>query len=101
MKSLIILFCLLLSACVNQLAQMSSKMINVQMGMNEQEIVQVMGNPTSVSAAENLKIYNYKLYTTASSAVADGRPEDFYIIFNDGVVSSYGGVQVLNALQDI
>lgn len=92
----------ILSGCVHQLAQMSSKMVNVQLGMNEKEIVQVMGGPTSVTATEeSRKIFNYKLYTTASSAVSDGEPEDFFIVFNEGVVSSYGGVDVLNALQGI
>lgn len=80
---------------------MSSKMINVQMGMNEQELVQVMGAPTSVSATENRKIYNYKLYTTTSSAISDNQPEDFYIVFSDGVVSSFGEAEVLNVLQNI
>lgn len=80
---------------------MSSKMNDVQMGMNEQELFQVMGAPTSVSATDNRKIYNYKLYTTTSSAISDNDPEDFYIIFRDGIVSSFGEVEVLNALQDI
>lgn len=96
-----IFLCLLLSACVNHLAQMSSKINNVQLGMNEQELAQVMGDPTSVSATENRKIYNYKLYTTTSSAISDNQPEDFYIIFSDGIVSSFGEAEALNALQDI
>ncbi len=100
MKHITALVFLLLSACVNQLGQMSSKMMNVQLGMDEEELILVMGNPTSVSALENVKIYNYKLYTTTSTAVMDGTPEDFYVIFRDGVVSAYGGTGALSALQD-
>ncbi len=99
MKHITALVFLLLSACVNHLGQMSSKIMNVQLGMDAGELIQVMGKPTSVSALENVKIYNYKLYTTTSTAVM-GTPEDFYVIFRDGVVSAYGGIGVLSALQD-
>lgn len=88
----------LLSGCVNQLAKMSSNMAKVEIGMTEQSVVSAIGNPTSVSAKNGVKIYNYKLYTTTSAAVMDGRPENYYILFGNGVVIAYGGVEELNAL---
>jgi len=98
MRLLLLAGILLLAGCVNQLAQMSSNLSNVEIGMTEAQVVTAIGKPTAVSAKDGVKIYNYKLYTTTSAAVMDGTPENFYIFFKEGAVIAYGGVEELRAL---
>ena len=98
MRIVIVILVILLSGCVNQLAKMSSNMAKVEIGMTEQSVVSAIGKPTSVSAKDGVKIYSYKLYTTTSAAVMDGSPDDYYILFRDGVVFAYGGADELKAL---
>lgn len=98
MKKFIIIAFLFLTGCFNQLSQMSGKVSKIDIGMSESQVISAIGKPSSVAAKEGVKMYNYKLYSTASQAIMDGTPDDFYILFKNGVVAAYGSLAEIQAL---
>jgi hypothetical protein len=63
----------------------SAKKINsVALGMTPDQVVAVMGEPTSTSATENLMYFKYRLHPKSLFT------EDYYIQFVDGKVDAFG-----------
>lgn len=102
---------MILAGCVTSGTQ--TKMNNVSVGMTKGEVIEVMGQPDSVSATEGVEylIYQLKDGTDGGTAAAcaglgvltlgigymapecrGGRESDFYVRFTGGRVDSYGKV---------
>lgn len=81
MMGLCILMLFLVSGCA------SSNMMNaVDLGMSEDEVVAVMGEPDSTSAVENSLFLRYRLW--AGGFFLD----DYFVELKNGKVTAYGRV---------
>ncbi len=61
-KLLILVSVLLITGCATpKVKQMSKNMNNASLGMTKKEIIQVMGEPQSVSATSGVEYLKYKL----------------------------------------
>lgn len=85
MKHLIIL--LIVLACIG--CANSGKINAVQIGMTKQEVINVMGDPVSVSAQSSTEYLNYKLSETDDDAF-DGITTPYYVRLINGKVDSFG-----------
>ena len=65
------------------------KISTVQLGMTKDDVIRVMGNPTSVSAQGNAEYLNYALSETDDDAFV-GRTSPYYVRLINGKVESYG-----------
>lgn len=67
----------------------SGKIAGIQLGMNKDEVISIMGSPVSVSAIEGTEYLNYKLSETDDDAFV-GFSTPYYVRFINGIVDSYG-----------
>jgi len=67
----------------------SNKISGVQLGMTKDDVIRVMGKPTSVSAQGGKEYLNYALSETDYDA-AYGRTTPYYVRLINGKVESYG-----------
>ena len=74
----------LVSACAT-----ANKISGVQLGMTKDEVVKVMGKPTSVSAQGKSEYLNFALSETDDQAFY-GITVPYYVRLVDGKVESYG-----------
>ncbi len=74
----------LVSACAT-----ANKISGVQLGMTKDEVVKVMGKPTSVSAQGKSEYLNFALSETDNQAFY-GITVPYYVRLVDGKVESYG-----------
>jgi outer membrane protein assembly factor BamE (lipoprotein component of BamABCDE complex) len=74
----------LVSACAT-----ANKISGVQLGMTKDEVVKVMGEPTSVSAQGKSEYLNFALSETDDQAFY-GITVPYYVRLVDGKVESYG-----------
>lgn len=65
------------------------KISGLKMGMNKDEVIAVMGTPTSVSAQGRTEYLNYALSETDDHAFY-GITTPYYVRFIDGKVESFG-----------
>ena len=86
MKRLIasITLALLLAGCAT-----AHKLSSVQIGMTKDDVVRVIGNPTSVSVQGETEYLNYALSETDDDAFV-GRTTPYYVRLINGKVESYG-----------
>ena len=90
MKHLIatITIVLLLGGCAAT-APTAHKISKVQLGMTKDDVIKVMGKPTSVSAQGGLECLNYALSETDDDAFR-GWTKPYYVRLINGKVESYG-----------
>ena len=75
---------MLLSSCAT-----SQKINRVSVGMDETEVVKIMGTPVSKSAIGGIVYMNYSLYET-SEAAQFGRGTPYFIRIINGKVEAFG-----------
>lgn len=61
----------------------------LSLGMGKQEVLKVMGSPTSVKAKDNEEVLEYLLWPTWSPSIYD-KKQQFWVILKDGRVTQYG-----------
>lgn len=84
-KILILLLCLSTFGC----ATVGSNLKSVSLGMSKEEVIKVLGNPTSVSAKDNVEYLRYCQTGIAKNSVwADS--SEYFVRMVDGKVESYG-----------
>jgi len=85
MKKVIIgIFILLIASCAT-----ASKMNDIKFGMTKDEVINLLGNPVSVSSDGISEYLNYRFSETSNEAFSDIlRP--YYIEIKDGRVTKYG-----------
>ncbi len=89
----IIVFAVLLTGCAPGAKKMSSNMNNASLGMTKNEVINLMGQPQSVSATHGVEYLNYKLCSIEGDFGNDFRCrgwEDYYVRLKAGRVDSYG-----------
>jgi outer membrane protein assembly factor BamE (lipoprotein component of BamABCDE complex) len=72
---------------------MSKNINNISLGMTKTQVMNVMGEPSSVSAIHGTEYMTYVLCTKTGTLMQDYRCvrwEDFYVRINQGTVESYG-----------
>ena len=67
----------------------TSQMNHVNLGMTKQEVIKVMGEPSSTSATEGVEYMNYDLYLTALR-FGEYVSQPYYIRIVGGKVDSFG-----------
>jgi hypothetical protein len=65
----------------------SQGMNNLRIGMTKQEVVQTLGNPSSVNASGNKEILKYGLFDGTSSTAWN---QDYYVGLENGRVVGFG-----------
>jgi outer membrane protein assembly factor BamE (lipoprotein component of BamABCDE complex) len=86
-----LLIAIAMSACAN-----ASKISAVRLGMTKQEVISVMGTPTSVSAQGKSEFLNYALSETDDHAFL-GITTPYYVRLIDGRVESFGRLGDFNS----
>ena|SRR3989344_8737628 len=81
-----IVFIILMTGCYS----MAHKMNSVNIGMTKQEVISVLGSPTSTSAKEGVEYLNYRLYETISDTTGAGKTTPYFVRIINGKVDSYG-----------
>lgn len=61
----------------------------LSLGMGKQEVLKVMGSPTSVKAKDNEEVLEYLLWPTWSPSIYD-KKQQFWVILKDGKLTQYG-----------
>ena len=84
-RFLLIALCLGFAGC----ATMSSQMNSITVGMKKDEVIKVMGEPTSTSAKKGLEYLNYEL-TETSHQWWYGFTTPYFVAFKDGKVIAFG-----------
>jgi len=79
-----LIIALLLGGCAT-----AHKISSVQLGMTKDEVIRVMGKPTSISAKGEAEYLNYALSETDDDAFM-GWTKPYYIRLINGKVESYG-----------
>lgn len=67
----------------------SSNINRISLGMTKQQVIEVMGDPSSISAAKGNEYLNYALAET-SHDVMHNRTTPYFIRLIDGKVDAYG-----------
>ena len=87
---------LLFVGCAPKSNKLASSIYNASLGMNKQEVINVMGPPESVSAKDNTEVLRYEL-CTRQMTLAEGpsvgectKWTKFFIRLINGKVESYG-----------
>ena len=62
----------------------SSRMNNVKIGMDKQQVIQAVGQPTSASAKGDVEYLNYRLYRGGLMT------DDYYVRLKEGKVNAFG-----------
>ena len=66
----------------------SLKMNDIEIGMTKQQVIEIMGQPSSTSAINNRMYLNYSLHEWNHP---DGKEKtEYFVRFIDGKVESYG-----------
>jgi outer membrane protein assembly factor BamE (lipoprotein component of BamABCDE complex) len=86
MKFSLLLAILILSACV---APTAYKINSVQIGMDKEEVISLIGAPGSISATGSTEYLNYRFSETEKQAM-HGYTSPYYVRLVNGVVDSYG-----------
>ena len=84
---------LLFSACAPKAHQMPSHMNNASIGMTKHEVIQVMGQPSSVSAISGTEYLIYDLCGKEGGFYNDwrcARWDKYFIRLKGGKVDAYG-----------
>ncbi len=69
----------------------AGKMSNMQIGMTKDEIIEIMGHPTSISAKDNTEYLNYELYDKSYSVVTGTYSSTPYFVrLINGKVDAFG-----------
>jgi hypothetical protein len=76
------------------------KMNRLSLGMSKQEVISVMGTPTSTaSPGEGQEILRYNLSATADDAYY-GITDEYYVRLINGIVDSYGRMGDFDSAKD-
>jgi hypothetical protein len=67
----------------------SGKIAHLRLGMSEDSVLEVMGDPTSVSEAPGIRFLNYGLFETSDNRILN-RPSPYYVMIQDGKVRAFG-----------
>ena len=70
-------------------AATAHKMNSVSIGMTKQEVINVLGSPTSTSAKEGVEYLNYRFSETNNQAI-NGITSPYFVRIVNGRVDSYG-----------
>ena len=94
LSTLLLIVSVTLSGCAT-----ASKINSVQIGMTKDQVIQVMGKPTSTSAqGAELEYLNFALAETTDDAVYD-RTKPYYVRLVNGKVESFGRLGDFNSTQ--
>jgi len=92
LSTLFILF--LLTSCARPSSHsMSKNMNNISLGMTKAQVINAMGDPSSVSAINGTEYMIYTLCSRTGTLMQDYkciRWEDYYVRIRQGEVESYG-----------
>ena len=77
----------------------ASKISAVQPGMTRDQVVELMGQPSSTSRQGNLEYMNYQLSDTSDKAFY-GITDRYYVRLIDGRVESYGHMGDFDSTKD-
>lgn len=84
---------LVMVGCAPKAHQMSGHIANASLGMTKQQVMNTMGQPTSVSAKGSTEYMMYKLCTAEGDFMNDWRCrhwESYFVRLVNGRVESYG-----------
>ncbi len=93
-KLFALLLCLGLCGCAT-----AHKINAVSLGMSKDEVIRVMGKPSSTSATEGTEYLNYKLAETNNDDWY-GVSTPFYVCIKEGKVISYGRMGDFDSTKD-
>jgi len=83
-------FAILLAVCCLCGCAATSEIYKVSLGMTEQEVVNVLGEPQSVSFKDNAKYLQYRLNAGGLFETDPLHTEEYYVRLVDGKVEAYG-----------
>ena len=74
-------------------------MNSVSIGMTKQEVISVLGPPTSISAKEGAEYLNYRFFETGLAAY-HGITSPYFVRIINGKVESYGRLGDFDSTKD-
>ena len=84
-----LLFAMVVAAILTAGCATAHKMNSVSIGMTKQEVISVLGPPTSISAKEGVEYLNYRFSETGLAA-SYGITSPYFVRIINGKVESYG-----------
>jgi hypothetical protein len=93
MKILLPVFALLAVACFAGCDSTAQQLTQIRLGMTQQEVIAILGQPESMSAQGNVEYYTYYLDNTETY-----REQPYLVRFANNKVESFGRFAQLNDL---
>jgi hypothetical protein len=85
MRLIIVALLIVVSGC----ATTSKKMNKLSLGMTKEQVMKIMGEPTSASATDGVEYMNYTLYESGTAnQLGIGTP--YFVRIKGGAVESFG-----------
>lgn len=75
----------------------ASKLNHLKLGMNKDQVLQIMGEPYSTSAADDIEYLNYQLSDNGNDAFWGRMKSEYFVRLKDGKVNAFGQLGDFNS----